>query len=162
MISDQLKLTILDNVPVIIALHDKENRLLWANKEYCKYTGLSLNDLIGKKCFTAWGLGNICNSCPVVLSIKTGEAQEAELSPENQCNWPPTQGAWLVKSFPIKDEKGELLGVIEASFDITSRKNTELERDKYLNDLKKMNSFMRDREIRIIELKEEIRKLKNQ
>ena len=64
--------TLLENAPVIVGFHDKDNRVLWANKAYRKITGLSLQKLQGKKCYDAWHLGKICKTCPVVKALKKG------------------------------------------------------------------------------------------
>ena len=124
-IQNTIKETILDNAPVIIAFHDKDHNIIWANEACQKATGLSLQELEGKKCYIAWGLKRLCNNCPVTKAIETGEPHEAELTPQNQEHWPDTQGSWLAKAAPIKDGEGNVIGTVETAFDITERKKAE-------------------------------------
>ncbi len=65
-----------------------------------------------------------------------------------------------VHGYPVFDEKGEVAEVIEYSIDITDKKQKEGELKKHLKDLEKVNSLMINRELKMIELKEEIKKLK--
>lgn len=124
-IKDLIKDNLLDNVPVIIAVHDLELNMVWANKAYQTATGLSLQEIEGKKCYSVWSLSNPCQNCPVLKVIQTGKQAEAELTPENQNDWPYSQGSWLSKAAPLKDETGKVVGVIETAFEISEKKATE-------------------------------------
>jgi len=116
---------VLDLAPVIIAVHDTDFNIVWANKAYQKATGLTLKEIEGKKCFSVWGLPKPCRGCPVLTAIETGKQQEAELTPQNQDHWPASQGSWLSKAVPIRDTEGNIIGAIETAYDITERKQFE-------------------------------------
>lgn len=116
---------ILDNTAEIIAFHDTNHTLQWANKAYLKTTGLSLPELHRKKCYQAWGLDRLCINCPVTTSIETDRPHTAELSPENQPHWPATQGSWWVSASPVKDTTGRIIGAIEVAFDMTAHRAAE-------------------------------------
>ena len=124
-INELMKAKILEDAPVIIALHDTKQNILWANKAYREAVGLTERELIGKKCWVAWGLDRPCQNCPVASAIETGLPAEAELTPENQDHWPESQGNWLSKAAPLTDEKGTIVGVIETAFEISKQKTTE-------------------------------------
>ncbi|MBN1653238.1 MAG: PAS domain S-box protein [Deltaproteobacteria bacterium] len=119
------KTLILDSVSEIIAYHDTENNLIWANRAYLDVLGIPLSELRGKKCYKCWGLDRLCRNCPVTLAIRTGQPQEGELTPENQPHWPADQGSWSVRSAPVKDSTGKAIGAIEVAQDITVRKQSE-------------------------------------
>ena len=119
------KSLILENTNEIIAYHDTDHNLIWANRSYLEATGLPLSELKGKKCFTCWKLDAPCDGCPVTEAIKTGKPESAELTPENQKHWPPDQGSWHVRSAPVRDEKGAIIGAIEMAHDITEKKEAE-------------------------------------
>ncbi|MDP6526466.1 MAG: PAS domain S-box protein [Kiritimatiellia bacterium] len=121
----ETKAEILENAPVIIAVHDVEHRMLWANAAYREATGLSLKEIEGKKCYSVWGLTGICSNCPVTTALETGERAEAELTPQNQDHWPETQGSWLAKAAPVRDEDGRVIGAVEVAYNITDRKQAE-------------------------------------
>ena len=123
--SEYEKTLILNNTSEIIAFHDTDHNLLWANKAYLKSLGKSLEDVKGKKCYHNWGLDRLCNDCPVAKAIETGEAQRRELTPENQPHWPAEQGSWSISATSAKDAAGNTIGAIEIAYDITERKKAE-------------------------------------
>ncbi len=138
--SEHEKTLVLDNASEIIAYHDKDNNILWANRAYLKATGLSLSELKGKKCYHAWGLDRLCKDCPVTKTMETGEPQSAELTPKNQPHWPPDIGSWLSRAAPVKDETGSVIGAIEVAYNITERKQTEEKLIDYQEQLKSLAS----------------------
>jgi len=115
----------LDLLPVVVAIHDKDHNIIWINKEYEKATGLSQKEVEGQKCYSVWGLSEPCQGCPVISAIKTGRQEEAELTPENQDHWTESQGSWLSKAIPLRDLEGNIVGALEAAFDITEQKRAE-------------------------------------
>jgi PAS domain S-box-containing protein len=116
---------LLRNAPVIAAFHDSQLNMVWANKAYEEATGLSVQEMAGKKCYSVWGLTKACRNCPVVKAIESGEPGEAELTPQNQDHWPESQGYWLSRAAPVRDADGRVLGAIETAIDITQRKQAE-------------------------------------
>ncbi len=129
--SEYEKTLILENANEIIAFHDKDRRLIWANKAYLQgvvsVTDLSpgIESIKGRRCFEAWGLTQVCNECPVSLAIESGRPQQGELTPENQEHWPPTQGSWMIRAAPVKDDSGDVIGAIELAHNITRRRMME-------------------------------------
>jgi len=124
-LNNSFKANMLDLAPVIIAVHDTEKNIVWANKAYQKAAGKSLEEMEGKKCYAVWNLSKSCNNCPVLTAIETGEEQEAELTPENQDHWPATQGSWLSKATPLRGADGTVIGAIETGYEITEKKQFE-------------------------------------
>ena len=120
-ISDTLKAEVLDIAPVIIAIHDTDHNIWWANKAYQEATGITLQEIAGKKCYSVWQLARPCRGCPVTTAIETGEQQEAELTPQNQDHWPSSQGSWLSRAAPFRDSDGNIIGVVETAYNITDR-----------------------------------------
>jgi len=127
---DEIKMQILQNAPVLIALHDPEHNLLWANRAYQKATGLDIEQLIGKKCWIAWGLERPCLNCPVDVAYRSGTTAEGEMIPAEQPVWPGSQGSWLVSATPLKDEEGSIIGTIEVVFEISHYK--ALDQNKFI------------------------------
>jgi PAS domain S-box-containing protein len=123
--AEREKSLILDSANAIIASHDLNNNLVWANKAYLDSTGLPLSALKGRKCYACWGLDQICERCPVTEAIRTGLPQERELTPENQPHWSADHGSWLVRAAPVRDNDGVIIGAIEVAYDITERKRAE-------------------------------------
>jgi len=122
-----LQSELLKKSPVIIAFHDRNQNIVWANQAYEEATGVLLENMVGQKCYFAWNLSEPCQGCPVPKAIATGEDSEAELTPHNQEYWPESQGSWLSKASPVFDEDGNIIGAIEVAIDITKRKQAEAE-----------------------------------
>jgi PAS domain S-box-containing protein len=116
---------IIDNSPVIAAYHDKELNMVWANRAYQEATGLSLEQIKGKKCYQIWNLSKPCQGCPVITAIETGENASHELTPDNQDHWPDNQGYWLSQAAPVRDKEGAVIGAVEFALNITERKLLE-------------------------------------
>ena len=123
--SEKQKSLILENANDIIAYHDTKQNLVWANKAYLQATGKTITELQGNKCFSCWGLESLCNGCPVTLALQTGKPQQGELTPENQINWSEDHGYWNVRSAPVRDNEGNIIGAIEMAHDISEQKKAE-------------------------------------
>lgn len=101
--------------------------MVWANEAYQKATGLSLEEIKGRKCYQVWNLSKPCSGCPIIKAIETGENQAYELTPDNPEHWPRAQGYWLSQATPVRNAQGAIIGAIEFAVDITERKQAELE-----------------------------------
>jgi two-component system cell cycle sensor histidine kinase/response regulator CckA len=113
-------LAILDNAPVLLDYQDTDHRIQWANKAYCDAVGQPLADIVGRRCYEVRGTEDECRGCPVDEAIRTGRRCQAELLPSNQPVWPYSELGWLSQAAPLRDEAGEIVGVIEVIGDITS------------------------------------------
>jgi PAS domain S-box-containing protein len=123
--NEKVMADVLENAPVIIAFHDPEHHIVWANAAYREATGLSLDEIEGRNCFSIWGLSAPCRNCPVTRAIETGERAEAELTPQNQQEWPMDQGSWLSAATPVRDEDGTVIGAVEVAYEISERRKAE-------------------------------------
>ena len=127
-ISNELLLEIHEKAPAIMAFHDTQQRIVWANEAYRQALGVPLEELGGQACHHLWGLSAPCQDCPVTQALATGESAEEELTPSTQHGWPEGQGSWLIKAVPIRDQDGRIMGAVETAFEITERKKAEQER----------------------------------
>ena len=79
--------------------------------------------LEGKKCYVAYQQrDSACPWCPSIKAMETGTTQRSEVP------YPSAEEArgWLeLSAYPLKDERGQLTGVIEYAKDITARKTAE-------------------------------------
>lgn len=133
--SEHEKALVLDNTDEIIAFHDTDHRILWANRSYLNSIGVTLSEIRGKKCYEAWGLDRPCNGCPVTEAMETDKPQSSELTPENQPHWPADQGSWMSRAAPVKDDSGNIIGAIEVAYNITEQKRVEKERENLVVEL---------------------------
>jgi PAS domain S-box-containing protein len=115
----------LEYLPIIIAIHDTENKIVWANLAYREATGLAPQEIEGKKCHSVWGLDKPCRNCPAIKAMETGEPAETELTPENQDLRPEKKRSWLSKATPLRNNDDTIIGAIELAIEITQSKQTE-------------------------------------
>lgn len=106
-------------VPCIISVQDREYRLISYNREFSKRFAPESGDY----CYRAYkGRSEKCRNCPVEKTFANGRSHFSE---ETGINKDGTRTHWLVKTAPLKDEKGEIIGAMEMSLDITHRKQLE-------------------------------------
>jgi PAS domain S-box-containing protein len=114
--SEKEKEAILDSMSEHVVYHDKEHRIVWANRAATESWGLTPEDVVGKRCYDVWhGRTKACPKCPVVKVFETHKAEEAELIS-------PDQRVWFVRGFPVRGRRGDVGGVVEITLEITDRK----------------------------------------
>ena len=90
----------------------------WMEKKYAENT-----PIVGKKCYEVYQQRkSVCPWCPSVRALETGKIQQAIVPYPSAVN--PT--GWMeLYSFPARDKKGNVTGVVEYVKDITDRKKLE-------------------------------------
>ncbi|MCK4322519.1 response regulator [candidate division WOR-3 bacterium] len=117
--SEKEKAIILDSLSELVTYMDKDLEIVWANNAAGESVGFDPNELIGQHCYEVWHQRNeSCEECPVLKAIETGEFQLGELTT-------PDGRKWLVRGTPVKNENGEVVGVVESTLNITERKRLE-------------------------------------
>ncbi|MGZ3607598.1 MAG: PAS domain S-box protein, partial [Syntrophales bacterium] len=59
-----------------------------------------------------------CRICPAVKTLKTGEPQEV-------IDFSSYKKNWVLRSYPVRDERGSLIGIVEIVTDITERRRAQ-------------------------------------
>lgn len=122
--SDMEKRLILNSVSELIAFQGKDLEIVWANKSAGDSLGLKPESLIGLHCYELWHKReSVCENCPVERAIKKGEYQEGEIKT-------PDGRIWFIRAYPVKDERGEILGAVEITLEITEKRRMEEELEK--------------------------------
>jgi PAS domain S-box-containing protein/putative nucleotidyltransferase with HDIG domain len=132
--SDQEKTAILGSMSELVAYQDTRMRILWANRAAGESVGVDPQQLVGRHCYEIWPQRRKpCVGCPVVKARKSGNPQEAEITTSDG-------RVWLIKGYPVRDQKGNIRGAVEVTLEITDYKRAEetlrTEQDKaqqYLN-----------------------------
>jgi len=117
--SEQEKAVILDAMTELVLFLDTDLRVIWANKAMREAFNLKPGQLNGKHCYM--GLHNrsrACSICPAEKTLKTGE-------PHDVVDISSYKKNWVLRSYPVRDEKGALSGVVEIVTDITERRKAE-------------------------------------
>jgi PAS domain S-box-containing protein len=117
--SEREKAAILNGVSELVTYQDIELKLIWANKAAGDSVGTSPEEMVGRHCYEIWqNRSEPCIGCPLVESFATGEPHQAEMSS-------PDGRIWLVRSYPVRDENGSVIGATEITLEITERKRAE-------------------------------------
>ena len=109
-----------DGVPDLIAIIDKEYRVVRANRAMAERLGLTPNRCVGIRCFEAvHGLRCAPESCPHRLTLKDSLTHTSEVHEEK------LGGDFLVSTTPLLDEQGQFIGSVHVARDITGHKKAE-------------------------------------
>jgi PAS domain S-box-containing protein len=117
--SEQEKAVILDAMTELVLFLDTDLRVIWANKAMRVAFNLKPGQLNGKHCYKGLhGRSKACSICPAEKTLKTGE-------PHDVVDISSYKKNWVLRSYPVRDEKGTLSGVVEIVTDITERRKAE-------------------------------------
>ena len=106
---------ILDNIEELIAFHNPDMSLLWVNRAYARAINKTKEELRGKMCYEAWyGLPKPCDDCPVKRAIEERRVIAEEVTVNGRI--------WQIKAYPVFNSSGELVGVVDLSFDSTDER----------------------------------------
>ncbi len=117
--SEKEKSKILNSTVELVAYQNENHEIIWANKSAGDSVDEDPEDLKGRKCYEIWNnKDEPCENCPVERSYETEDIERGEIHTYDG-------GRWLITSNPIKDESGDIEGVVEVALDITQRKEVE-------------------------------------
>ncbi len=138
---------------------DRDFKVLSVNNFILDLLKMKRDEIVGKNCYEVFhDLQAVCDDCPVKVTFDTGEPSSAVHEGKAKDG---TKTYVEMSSYPIKNSNGEVTRVIETVKDISERKKHESEmKEKKL--LEKMNKMAVDREVKMVELKKEINRLKKQ
>lgn len=108
-----------DIVPCYITIQDREYRIVESNELFRRDFGQQR----GAHCYRAYKDGEgRCPNCPVELSFEDGEVHSGE---EVVVTRDGRRADVIVHSMPVRDEAGEITGVMEVSTNITEVKQLQ-------------------------------------
>ncbi len=111
--------TILDSLKEHVVHQDKGHRILWLNRAAYESVGMTFDEVVGRFCYEIWAnRSDPCPGCPVSEAIETGQVRSGERST-------PDGREWSVAGYPLKDDKGDVIGAVEVTLDITDRVRVE-------------------------------------
>jgi len=117
--AEEEKSLIFNSISEHIVFQNLNHEVIWANQSAAESVESNAEELIGKKCFEIWNnRTKPCEGCPVEKAIITGRVEENKIKD-------PSGKYWDIKGFPVKSEKGQIIGVVEVTEDITDRVKAE-------------------------------------
>lgn len=106
-------------VPCLITIQDSSYRLIRFNGEFLERFQAKLGDY----CYQAYmGKTERCDNCPVERTFLDGKPHYGEESRKNDDG---SITYWVARTSPIRNETGDIVGVMEVCLDITRRKQLE-------------------------------------
>jgi transcriptional regulator with GAF, ATPase, and Fis domain len=123
-----------------LVLLDPELNVVWANEMIWKmFPGKDLN---GKKCYViAENRTSPCDDCQSIKAFRDGKIHHREFQNKLSKRW------HHVIAFPIKDEQGRVVNVLESTTDIDDRKQTEISLEKAFNKIKALKKRLEEENI---------------
>jgi PAS domain S-box-containing protein len=117
--AEQEKSAILDTLLEHVIYQDTDMKVLWANQAACNSVGMKREEVIGRHCYEVWAQRqSTCEDCPVATARDTGKSQTVEKkTPDGR--W------WHIEGYPLRDDSGQIVGMVELTLEITERKRAE-------------------------------------
>ncbi len=114
----------LNAIPDVLGIQDNQHRIIRYNAAGYRFLNMTHEEVVGKRCFELIGRTRECEHCATSECYRTKK-------PASITRYEAALDAWLdVRAYPILDENGELVKVIEHLRDITPEKKAEAENRK--------------------------------
>jgi len=116
--------TTFDAVTDLITIRDKDYRILRANKAAFKRFGMEPKEMIGRKCHELLHHKEIpCEGCYVSEALKTKRPASGERGSQY------LNGVFHYFTFPVFNEAGEVIAVVDLAREVTEEKQLEKEKE---------------------------------
>ncbi len=104
-----------------VTIHDKELRIIRANRAACELLGIKHDDMINRPCYQVYnGRDEPGENCPAVKTLKDRRSHVSEIE------LPRLDKVLVVTTSPILNDNGELEGIIHIAKDITEQKRSAI------------------------------------
>jgi PAS domain S-box-containing protein len=156
--------SVIEGIKEGILVISPDFKITFANRAYLDQEKRVLEEIRGMHCYeVSHSIKKPCyeegEECPTKYSFDTGKEW---ISIHNHFDREGNK-IWVeIKTYPLKDNSGKVFSVIEVINDITDRKKSEEELIKRIRELEEFYELAVGRELRMMELKEEIEKLKSE
>ena len=119
--TSELLESLFDAIPDVIGIQDRNYGIIRYNAAGYKFLNMTHKEIEGKKCYELIGRNTPCDICATTECYKTKKPTRVEKYVEEM-------DVWLdVRAYPILDENGKIVNVIEHLRDITDDEGTFLD-----------------------------------
>lgn len=129
---------ILNSIPDMAWLKDKDGRYVAVNEQFAKVVERNVEDIIGKTDFDIWSetFAGMYHKDDLEVIEKRERKHMEELQSDSRGR------LYWVETFktPILNEAGEVIGTVGIAREITERKQAELERESLIHELEAKNA----------------------
>jgi len=125
-------------IPDVIGIQDAEHGIVRYNRAGYAFLERAPEDVVGHKCYHMLGRTSPCEDCATAEVYRTKRPARIE-------KWVEPLGVWLdCRAYPVLDEDGNLVKIIEHLHDITEAKRAEADRislERQIQQAQKMESL---------------------
>ena len=115
--AEREKSAILDAMSEIVIYLDTDMRIVWSNRATNQQFNVTPDQVKGRHCYEVLHkLNRHCKICPVVKAIETGEPHIID-------DFSSYGKRWTLRAYPVRNEKDEVIGVVEIVTDISEQKS---------------------------------------
>ena len=125
--------TVIDTIQDEISVLTPDLDIIQTNKAVRdKYPEIAL---VGKKCYEVhFNSKKRCKKCPAVIALKSGQLEKGEFALTKRDG---TDAVVEHFAFPMKDDEGKTIAIVEYVRDITVKKRSDEQQQKLINELNK-------------------------
>ncbi|MFZ3090200.1 MAG: ATP-binding protein [Nitrospirota bacterium] len=106
-----------NSITDLVTIHDMDFRIVKANTALAQRLGITTDELKGRKCWEVFHNGSgPFPTCPHAATLKTGEPATIEMEYSHM------KGIFLTTTFPVLNERKEVVGTVHVAKDITQEK----------------------------------------
>jgi len=139
--SEVQKDLILNSTREFIIYYSPDLDVIWANKTAVHSVPGGEDAIVRRKCYKVWHQrDSACPNCPIVRARDTGEPAKGEVTT-------PDGRSWLIRGYPVRNDAGEIVGMVEFGSDITHK---EVAKRQILLEQQKTQQYLEVAEILLI------------
>ena len=156
--SESRFIRIADTAPVMIWISDVSNKIVYVNKTLSEFLGKSESELFGD----AWtNVIHPDDSKMVLEAYDDAAKKQAPLSIKYRVMCGDKKYRWILVEASVRlTPKGVFKGYTGVAVDVTEFKESDQRKEAYIQEMERMNKLMISRELKMIELKKELKEFK--
>ncbi len=135
--------SLMENMTDNIYFKDRQSRFIMVNQAFCRWTGFSTDEVLGKTDFDLFAEVHARQAYDDEQRIiATGEPI---IGLEEKETWADGRITWVSSTkMPLKNEAGEIVGTFGVSRDITDRKEAELRAGYFADQVRRIKEEMEE------------------